>query len=104
MQQATIQAPANTRQHNRQGGPGNRLPDYCLAKDLTASATFRDTAGSREEFTRMISKATRDNSPLDFIAVWKLNGFSMSLEETIELLDKLRGVASITMTVCGKAD
>ena len=63
--------------------------DYCKARDLTVSATFRDTAGSRDEFTRMISEATRDHSPLDYIVVWKLNRFSMSLEETIELRDKL---------------
>ena len=53
--------------------------EYCLSRDLTVSATFRDTAGSREEFTRMMSEATRDDSPLDFIVVWKLNRFSMSL-------------------------
>ena len=46
--------------------------DYCKARDLTVSATFRDTAGSRDEFTRMISEATRDHSPLDYIVVWKL--------------------------------
>ena len=65
-----------------------------LSRDLTVSATFRDTAGSREEFTRMMSEATRDDSPLDFIVVWKLNRFSMSLEETIELRDKLRRVGT----------
>ena len=42
----------------------------------------------------MISEATRDNSPLDYIVVWKLNRFSMSLEETIELRDKLRRVGT----------
>ena len=68
--------------------------EYCLSRDLTVSATFRDTAGSREEFTRMMSEATRDDSPLDFIVVWKLNRFSMSLEETIELRDKLRRVGT----------
>ena len=68
--------------------------DYCKARDLTVSATFRDTAGSRDEFTRMISEATRDHSPLDYIVVWKLNRFSMSLEETIELRDKLRRVST----------
>ena len=66
--------------------------DYCLARGLTVSATFRDTPGSRDEFRRMISEATQDDSPLDFIVVWKLNRFSMSLEETIELRDKLRRV------------
>ena len=68
--------------------------EYCLSRDLTVSATFRDTAGSREEFTRMISEATGDDSILDFIVVWKLNRFSMSLEETIELRDKLRRVGT----------
>ena len=38
----------------------------------------------------MISEATRDDSTLDLIVVWKLNRFSMSLEETIELQVKLR--------------
>ena len=68
--------------------------DYCKARGLTVSATFRDTAGSRDEFTRMISEATRDHSPIDYIVVWKLNRFSMSLEETIELRDKLRRVGT----------
>ncbi len=68
--------------------------EYCQARGLTVSATFRDTADSRDEFTRMISEATRDDSTLDFIVVWKLNRFSMSLEETIELRDKLRRVGT----------
>ena len=68
--------------------------EYCQAGGLTVSATFSDTAGSRDEFTRMISETTRDNSSLDYIVVWKLNRFSMSLEETIELRDKLRRVGT----------
>ena len=51
--------------------------EYCQARGLTVSATFRDTADSRDEFTSMISEATRDDSTLDFIVVWKLNRFSM---------------------------
>ena len=42
----------------------------------------------------MISEATRDDSTLDFIVVWKLNRFSMSLEEAIELRDKFRRVGT----------
>ena len=68
--------------------------DYCQARGLTVSATFRDTPGNRDEFTTMISKATLDDSPLDFIVVWKLHLFSISLEETIELRDKLRRVGT----------
>ena len=68
--------------------------DYCLNRGLAVSDTFRDTAGTRDEFTRMISEATQDDSPPDFIVVWKLNRFSMSLEETIELRDKLRRVGT----------
>ena len=68
--------------------------NYCLNRGLTISATFRDTDGSRDEFTRMISEATQDDSPLDFIVVWKLHRFSMFLEETIELRDKLRRVGT----------
>ena len=64
--------------------------EYCLAKNLTVSATFRDTAGSRDEVTKMISENNRGESPLDFIVVWKLTRSSMSLEETIELQVKLR--------------
>ena len=41
----------------------------------------------------MINLAPQDNTHLDFIVVWKLNRFSMSLEETIELRDKLRELA-----------
>ena len=68
--------------------------DYCKARGLTVSATFSDTAGTRDEFTKMISEASRDDSTLDYIVVWKLNRFSMSLEETIELRDKLRRVGT----------
>ena len=66
--------------------------EYCLARGLTVADIFSDTAGARNEFTRMIAEATRDDSTLDFIVVWKLDRFSMSLEETIELRDKLRRV------------
>ena len=72
----------------------NACRGYCLSRNLTVSATFRDTAGRREEFTKMMSEATRDDSALDFIVVWKLNRFSMSLEETIVLRDKLRRVGT----------
>ena len=72
----------------------NACQEYCQARGLTVSAAFRDTADSRDEFTSMISEATRDDSTLDFIVVWKLNRFSMSLEETIELRDKLRRVGT----------
>ena len=68
--------------------------DYCQARALTVLALFRDTPGNRDEFTRMISLATLDGSPLDFIVVWKLHLFSISLEETIELRDKLRRVGT----------
>ena len=47
----------------------NACREYCQARDLTVSASFRDTAGTRDEFTRMISEATRDDSTLDFIVV-----------------------------------
>ena len=72
----------------------NACREYCQARGLTVSATFRDTAGTRDEFTRMISEATRDDSALDFIVVWKLNRFSTSLEETIKLRDTLRRVGT----------
>ena len=52
------------------------------------------TPGSRDEFARMISEATHDDSPLDVIVVRKLNRFSISLEETIELRDQLRRVGT----------
>ena len=68
--------------------------DYCQARGLTVSATFIDTAGTQNEFAKMISEATRDDSTLDFIVVWKLNRFSTSLEETIELRDTLRRVGT----------
>ena len=68
--------------------------DYCQARGLTVSATFRDTPGNRDDFARMISQTTLDDSPLYFIVVWKLHLFSRSLEETIELRDKLRRVGT----------
>ena len=72
----------------------NACREYCQVRGFTLSATFRDTADSRDEFTSMMSEATRDDSNLDFIVVWKLNRFSMSLEETIELRDKLGRVGT----------
>ncbi len=72
----------------------NACHEYCQARGLTVSATFMDTAGTRDEFTKMISEATRDDSIFDFIVLWKLDRFSMSLEETIELRDKLRRVGT----------
>ena len=42
----------------------------------------------------MVTEATRDDSTLDYIVVWKLQLFSSSLEETIELRDKLRRVGT----------
>ena len=68
--------------------------NYCQARGLTVSALFRDTPGNRDEFTRMIHQATLDGSPIDFIVVWKLLLFSISLEETIELRDRLRQVGT----------
>ena len=68
--------------------------DYCQARGITVSATFRDMAGARSEFAKIISEDTRDNSTLDFIVVWKVNRFSTSLEETIELRDTLRRVGT----------
>ena len=42
----------------------------------------------------MIVEATSDDSTIDYIVVWKLHHFSMFLEETIELRDKLRRVGT----------
>ena len=68
--------------------------DYCQARGLSIADTFRDTPGNRDDFTRMISHATLADSSLEFIVVWKLHLFSISLEETIELRDKLRRVGT----------
>ena len=68
--------------------------EYCLARGLTVADIFSDTAGTRNEFTRMIAEATSDDSAIDYIVVWKLQLFSRSLEETIELRDKLRRVGT----------
>ena len=68
--------------------------EYCLARGLTVADIFSDTAGARNEFTKMIAEATRDDSTLDYIVVWKLQLFSISLEESIELRDKLRRVGT----------
>ena len=72
--------------------PGDRLPRLLPSKRPHSLSHVIDTAGIRKEFTRMISEATRDNSTFDFTVFWKLNRFSMSLEETIELRDNLRRV------------
>ena len=63
---------------------------YCLAKDLTVSATFTDEAGDSDQFDTMIAQATGPDAPFDAIVVWKLHRFSTSLEETIEYRDILR--------------
>ena len=63
---------------------------YCNSKDLAVLTTFSDAGGSRDEFARMIAEATADNPPFDVIVVWRLNRFSISLEETIECRDRLR--------------
>ena len=55
---------------------------------------FWDTPGSRDDSARMISEPTQDDSSLHFIVVWKLQMFSRSLEETIELRGKLRQVGT----------
>ena len=68
--------------------------EYCLTRGLTVADIFSDTAGARNEFTKMIAEATRDDSTLDYIVVWKLQLFSISLEESIELRDKLRRVGT----------
>ena len=63
---------------------------YCLAKDLTVSATFTDEAGDSDQFDTMIAQATGPDAPFDAIVVWKLHRFSTSLEETIEYRDILQ--------------
>ena len=68
--------------------------DYCQARSFSIEDTFRDTAGNRDQFARMISRATVDGSPFDFIVVWKLHLFSISLQETIELREELRRVGT----------
>ena len=80
--------------------------EYCLARNLTVVNIFSDMAGSRDEFTKMIAQATQGDSSLDFIVVWKLHMFSRSLEETIELRDKLRraGTRLVSVTEKGTGD
>ena len=68
--------------------------EYCLARGLTVADIFSDTAGARDKFAKMIAEATRDDSAIDYIVVWKLQLFSISLEESIELRDKLRRVGT----------
>ena len=68
--------------------------EYCLARGLTVTTVFRDEAGARDEFAKMITAATRDDSAFDYIVVWKRDRFTRSSEETIELRDKLRRVCT----------
>ena len=76
--------PPNVSRSTRPHGPfiSADYSDYCRARGCTVTATFIDTAGAR------------DDSTLDYIVVWKLHRFSRSLEETIELRDKLRRVGT----------
>ena len=71
----------------------------CQATGLAVSPTFRDNAGARNQSTGMISEATRDDSPLDFIVIWKLHRFSISMEETIEQRDKRRQVGTRMVSI-----
>ena len=68
--------------------------DYCIAKAMAVAATYADNAGANEQFERLIAHATGPDAPFDAIVVWKLNRFSMFLEETIELRDKLRRIGT----------
>jgi hypothetical protein len=43
-------------------------------------ATFREVAGSRDDFARMVDFATSPDAPFNAVVVWKLSSFSVSLE------------------------
>lgn len=79
---------------------------YCQANGLSVAAEYADDAGKREQFERMTAAAATEGLDIDAIVVWKLNRFSISLEETIEWRDKLRrkGVELLPVTERGPGE
>ena len=79
---------------------------YCQANGLSVAAEYADDAGKRKQFERMTTAVATEGLDIDAIVVWKLNRFSMSLEETIERRDKLRtkGVQLLSVTERGPGE
>ena len=73
---------------------------YCGVHGLEVTARYRDAAGIRLDFQRMMEDATKGSPPFDVIVVWKLRNFSWSLEETVLCRGKLtaNGVRLISTT------
>ena len=79
---------------------------YCQANGLSVADEYAADAGKREQFQRMTTAVATEGLNIDAIVVWKLNRFSMSLEETIEWRDKLRtkGVQLLSVTERGPGE
>ena len=79
---------------------------YCQDNGLSVAAEYADDAGRREQFERMLTAVATECLDIDAIVVWRLNRFSMSLEETIEWRDKLRakGVQLLSVTERGPGE
>ena len=79
---------------------------YCQANGLSVVDEYADDAGKREQFERMTTAVATEGLDIDAIVVWKLNRFSMSLEETIEWRDKLKtkGVQLLSVTERGPGE
>ena len=79
---------------------------YCQANGLSVVDEYADAAGKREQFERITTAVATEGLDIDAIVVWKLNRFSMSLEETIEWRDKLKtkGVQLLSVTERGPGE
>ena len=62
---------------------------YCEAHGLEITARYYDSAGSRNDFERIIEDTTEEGPPFDSIIVQKLRNFSWSIEETVLCRDRL---------------
>ena len=64
--------------------------EYCSDRNMTPKAVYADPAGSTHQLQRLLAVATSHEAPFDAIVVWKTSRIAVSLEDTIELRDRLR--------------
>ena len=90
---AAIYVKEPARSHPDGADPARQMAEaleYCEARGLEAIALYQDNQGSREDFQRMISHATREDPPFYHVVVWKLMYFALRLEESIEARGRLK--------------
>ena len=80
--------------------------EFCTDNNLTPRAVYADPAGSTDQLHRLLAVATSPEAPFDAIVVWKTSRIAVSLEDTIELRDRLRktGTKLLSATEIGIDD